>query len=155
MLDFSRFQGDFMTFFSFRLAKRDLIFPVSSGIFPSSCQFGRISIDDDIAKRQRRRAEAGEKRDHQGGQQPCVRTIAEGLLDESTGALASDDTQLTKFHGIYQQDDRDIRRERRKAKLEPAYSFMTRVRLPGGACTRNSGWTWTRFAPTTPTARSS
>ena len=62
-------------------------------------------------------------------------TIAEGLLDESTGALAADDTQLTKFHGIYQQDDRDIRRERRKAKLEPAYSFMTRVRLPGGVCT--------------------
>ena len=62
-------------------------------------------------------------------------TIAEGLLNESTGALASDDTQLTKFHGIYQQDDRDIRRERRKAKLEPAYSFMTRVRLPGGVCT--------------------
>ena len=62
-------------------------------------------------------------------------TIAEGLLDQSTGALASDDTQLTKFHGIYQQDDRDIRRERRKAKLEPAYSFMTRVRLPGGVCT--------------------
>ena len=62
-------------------------------------------------------------------------TIVEGLLDESTGALASDDTQLTKFHGIYQQDDRDIRRERRKAKLEPAYSFMTRVRLPGGVCT--------------------
>ena len=82
-------------------------------------------------------------------------TIAEGLLDESTGALASDDTQLTKFHGIYQQDDRDIRRERRKAKLEPAYSFMTRVRLPGGVCTRSSGWTWMRFAPTTPTARSS
>ena len=62
-------------------------------------------------------------------------TIAEGLIDESTGALASDDTQLTKFHGIYQQDDRDIRRERRKAKLELAYSFMTRVRLPGGVCT--------------------
>ena len=62
-------------------------------------------------------------------------TIAEGLLDQSTGALAADDTQLTKFHGIYQQDDRDIRRERRKAKLEPAYSFMTRVRLPGGVCT--------------------
>ena len=61
-------------------------------------------------------------------------TIADGLLDDSTGALTADDTQLTKFHGIYQQDDRDIRRERRKAKLEPAYAFMTRVRLPGGVC---------------------
>ena len=36
-------------------------------------------------------------------------TIVEGLLDDSTGALAADDTQLTKFHGIYQQDDRDLR----------------------------------------------
>ena len=62
-------------------------------------------------------------------------TISEGLLDDSTGALAKDDTQITKFHGIYQQDDRDVRKERRKAKLEPAYSFMTRVRLPGGVCT--------------------
>ena len=44
-------------------------------------------------------------------------TIAEGLLDESTGALSKDDTQLTKFHGIYQQDDRDLRRERRKARF--------------------------------------
>ncbi len=61
-------------------------------------------------------------------------TIAEGLLDESTGALSKDDTQLTKFHGIYQQDDRDLRRERRKAKEEPAYSFMIRVRVPGGVC---------------------
>ena len=59
-------------------------------------------------------------------------TIADGLLDDSTGALAADDTQLTKFHGIYQQDDRDLRGERRKAKQERAYAFMTRVRVPGG-----------------------
>ncbi len=62
-------------------------------------------------------------------------TIIEGLADESTGALSADDTQLTKFHGIYQQDDRDVRRERRKAKQEPAYSFMIRIRVPGGVCT--------------------
>ncbi|NNE93549.1 MAG: NADPH-dependent assimilatory sulfite reductase hemoprotein subunit [Verrucomicrobiales bacterium] len=62
-------------------------------------------------------------------------TIVEGLLDESTGAIAKNDQQLTKFHGIYQQDDRDVRRERRKAKQEPAYSFMIRVRVPGGVCT--------------------
>lgn len=59
-------------------------------------------------------------------------TLLEGLADTSTGALSDDDTQLTKFHGIYQQDDRDIRGERRKKKLEPAYSFMIRVRVPGG-----------------------
>ncbi|MDF1754834.1 MAG: NADPH-dependent assimilatory sulfite reductase hemoprotein subunit [Verrucomicrobiales bacterium] len=59
-------------------------------------------------------------------------TLLEGLADTSTGGLCADDTQLTKFHGIYQQDDRDIRPERRKKKLEPAYSFMIRVRVPGG-----------------------
>ena len=62
-------------------------------------------------------------------------TIAEGLADKSTGALAESDGQLTKFHGIYQQDDRDIREERKAAGLEPAFSFMVRMRLPAGVCT--------------------
>jgi len=62
-------------------------------------------------------------------------TIAEGLQDPITGAISARDTQLTKFHGIYQQDDRDLREERRRQKLEPAYQFMVRVRLPGGVCT--------------------
>ncbi|MDF1586993.1 NADPH-dependent assimilatory sulfite reductase hemoprotein subunit [Marinimicrococcus flavescens] len=62
-------------------------------------------------------------------------TIAEGLERRITGALAEDDTQLGKFHGFYQQDDRDLRPERAKKKMEPAYSFMIRVRLPGGVCT--------------------
>lgn len=62
-------------------------------------------------------------------------TILEGLSDLSTGAISDEDTQLTKFHGIYQQDDRDIRLERRKQKLEKAFSFMIRVRVPGGVCT--------------------
>ncbi|KAH9072151.1 sulfite reductase subunit beta [Lactarius deliciosus] len=61
-------------------------------------------------------------------------TIADGLEDTSTGALAASDTQLTKFHGIYQQDDRDIRDEREAQGVEPAYAFMIRVRLPAGAC---------------------
>lgn len=61
-------------------------------------------------------------------------TISEGLEDFSTGALAPSDTQLTKFHGIYQQDDRDIRDEREAQGVEPAYSFMIRVRMPGGVC---------------------
>lgn len=62
-------------------------------------------------------------------------TILEGLSDPMTGALSDEDTQLTKFHGIYQQDDRDVRAERRRKKLEKAYSFMIRVRVPGGVCT--------------------
>ncbi|MCB1444519.1 MAG: NADPH-dependent assimilatory sulfite reductase hemoprotein subunit [Rhizobiaceae bacterium] len=60
--------------------------------------------------------------------------IALGLLDEITGSVATAETKLMKFHGIYQQDDRDLRDERRRQKLEPAFSFMARVRLPGGVC---------------------
>jgi sulfite reductase (NADPH) hemoprotein beta-component len=62
-------------------------------------------------------------------------TIEHGLLDRITGGVTFEDNKLMKFHGIYQQDDRDIRDERRRQKLEPAYSFMVRVRLPGGLCT--------------------
>ncbi|KZT27745.1 sulphite reductase hemo protein, beta subunit [Neolentinus lepideus HHB14362 ss-1] len=61
-------------------------------------------------------------------------TIAEGLEDKTTGSLSPADTQLTKFHGIYQQDDRDIRDEREVQGVEPAYQFMIRVRMPGGVC---------------------
>ena len=62
-------------------------------------------------------------------------TIEVGLLDRITGALPADDTRLMKAHGMYQQDDRDVRDERRRQKLEPDYRFMIRVRLPGGHCT--------------------
>ncbi|HEU5467799.1 MAG TPA: assimilatory sulfite reductase (NADPH) hemoprotein subunit [Steroidobacteraceae bacterium] len=62
-------------------------------------------------------------------------TIVESLADAVTGGLREDDQQLIKFHGSYQQDDRDQREERRLAKLEPAWSFMIRTRLPGGVCT--------------------
>ena len=61
-------------------------------------------------------------------------TIAQELKDDSTGAISEDNQQLTKFHGLYLQDDRDLRTERRRAKLEKAFSFMLRVRLPGGRC---------------------
>lgn len=59
-------------------------------------------------------------------------TIASGLEAELTAAVPGDDIKLMKFHGLYQQDDRDLRDERRRKKLEPAYRFMARVRLPGG-----------------------
>jgi sulfite reductase (NADPH) hemoprotein beta-component len=62
-------------------------------------------------------------------------TIAQGLADPLTGAISDADTQLTKFFGMYQQDHRDLRDERRRAKLEPRYQFMVRLRLPGGVCT--------------------
>lgn len=62
-------------------------------------------------------------------------TIKEGLSESINGTVSEDDTQLTKFHGMYQQDDRDLRANRRKKFLDKAYSFMIRVRLPGGVCT--------------------
>lgn len=62
-------------------------------------------------------------------------TIAQGLRDSITGGIAPSDQQLLKFHGMYQQDDRDVRLERQRQKLEPLYSFMVRIRMPGGVCT--------------------
>lgn len=62
-------------------------------------------------------------------------TIAEGLADTTTGAIAAADQQLTKFHGTYMQDDRDLRDERKAQGLEPAYIFMIRCRLNGGVAT--------------------
>jgi len=59
-------------------------------------------------------------------------TIKESLTDVITGQVRENDTQVIKFHGMYQQDDRDVREERAKKKLENLYSFMIRLRLPGG-----------------------
>jgi sulfite reductase (NADPH) hemoprotein beta-component len=61
-------------------------------------------------------------------------TVAEGLREEITGAIIEDDQQLVKFHGMYLQDDRDLRAERGKKKMEKAFAFMIRLRIPGGVC---------------------
>lgn len=58
--------------------------------------------------------------------------IAKGLGNKLTGELSDSDQQLLKFHGSYQQDDRDRREERENKKLEWAYSYMVRLRIPGG-----------------------
>src|SRR5690554_3151106 len=58
--------------------------------------------------------------------------IAAGLDVSDTGAVPGNDPLLMKFHGIYQQDDRDLRAERRQRFLEPMYQFMVRMRIPGG-----------------------
>jgi len=63
-------------------------------------------------------------------------TLHDSLADPTTGAIHEADTVVSKFHGIYQQDDRDVRAERREARLEPLYQFMLRVRVPGGRVTR-------------------
>ena len=59
-------------------------------------------------------------------------SIVESLHDEITGAIREDDQALIKFHGMYQQDDRDRREERAEKKLDRLYTFMIRLRLPGG-----------------------
>src|SRR5215203_824593 len=62
-------------------------------------------------------------------------TLKASLQDELTGAIREDDQAVIKFHGMYQQDDRDRREERAEKKLERLYSFMIRLRLPGGFMT--------------------
>ena len=62
-------------------------------------------------------------------------TIAQDLSDTSTGAISEHNAQLTKFHGLYLQDDRDQRLALKKAGKEKAFAFMLRVRLPGGRAT--------------------
>ncbi|MED4715773.1 assimilatory sulfite reductase (NADPH) hemoprotein subunit [Bacillus badius] len=62
-------------------------------------------------------------------------TLAETLADPLTAGIPDDDNRLMKFHGSYLQDDRDVRNERERQKLEPAYQFMVRVRAPGGVAT--------------------
>ncbi|HEY4989679.1 MAG TPA: NADPH-dependent assimilatory sulfite reductase hemoprotein subunit, partial [Opitutaceae bacterium] len=61
--------------------------------------------------------------------------ILRDLEDATSGTITEDSAQLTKFHGIYPQDDRDLRLQRRKEGKEKAYIFMARVRVPGGVCT--------------------
>ncbi len=62
-------------------------------------------------------------------------SLLDSLADPATGALRESDQTLIKYHGSYQQDDRDLRDERRRQKLEPAYQFMIRTRTPGGVVT--------------------
>ncbi|WP_185853119.1 NADPH-dependent assimilatory sulfite reductase hemoprotein subunit [Blattabacterium cuenoti] len=59
-------------------------------------------------------------------------TLIDSLQDELSGSIYDEDQVVIKFHGLYQQDDRDIREERSKKKLERLYSFMIRLRIPGG-----------------------
>jgi sulfite reductase (NADPH) hemoprotein beta-component len=62
-------------------------------------------------------------------------SLLDSIADRLTGSITDQDNQLLKFHGSYQQDDRDLRNERARQKLEPAFSFMIRIRAPGGVVT--------------------
>ena len=62
-------------------------------------------------------------------------TIQDSLNDPLTGSIAASDQILIKFHGTYQQQNRDVDNERKHQKLEPLYSFLIRIRVPGGVTT--------------------
>ncbi|MBT2293564.1 assimilatory sulfite reductase (NADPH) hemoprotein subunit [Paenibacillus albidus] len=61
--------------------------------------------------------------------------LVETLNNPITGGLPEDENRLLKFHGSYMQDDRDLRNERERQKLEPAFQFMLRIVAPGGVAT--------------------
>jgi sulfite reductase (NADPH) hemoprotein beta-component len=73
-------------------------------------------------------------------------TISKDLTDDLTGGFTSDNFQLIRFHGMYQQDDRDIRAERAKQKLEPLQNMMLRARMPGGVITPKQWLSIDKFA---------
>lgn len=73
-------------------------------------------------------------------------TIEHDLKDRITGGFTSDNFQLIRFHGMYQQDDRDIRAERAKQKLEPLHNVMLRARMPGGIITPKQWLAIDKFA---------
>ncbi|HEY2909576.1 MAG TPA: NADPH-dependent assimilatory sulfite reductase hemoprotein subunit, partial [Gemmataceae bacterium] len=62
-------------------------------------------------------------------------TIAEEFADVSLDHVSEANAQLIKFHGSYQQEDRDARKKRDKAGVGKAYMFMVRLKLPGGKLT--------------------
>ncbi|EDQ89610.1 uncharacterized protein MONBRDRAFT_32277 [Monosiga brevicollis MX1] len=86
---------------------------------------GETEITGKVLKDESIKEESGYLRGH----------IMRSLADQSTAAMLPEDTKLTKFHGIYQQDDRDLRPHLEAEGKERAYSFMVRVGIPGGVCT--------------------
>ncbi|MEM6660241.1 MAG: assimilatory sulfite reductase (NADPH) hemoprotein subunit [Pseudomonadota bacterium] len=73
-------------------------------------------------------------------------TITDDLADPITGGFTADNFQLIRFHGMYQQDDRDIRAERAQQKLEPLHNVMLRARMPGGIITPEQWLVIEKFA---------
>jgi len=61
-------------------------------------------------------------------------TLSDELL-EDTRVFSDDAEVILKFHGVYQQDDRDLRKEARKLGLDKHHVMMIRTRIPGGIVT--------------------
>jgi sulfite reductase (NADPH) hemoprotein beta-component len=69
-------------------------------------------------------------------------TIAASIADTGLDHFSQDDYEFLKFHGCYQQDDRDLR------KTEKKYIMMIRSRIPGGVMTANQWRTFDQLATT-------
>ena len=67
-------------------------------------------------------------------------TIKQELHDSELNKFTKDNEQVLKFHGIYQQDDRDKRKELIKQKKDRLYSFMIRTKNPGGGNISPDQW---------------
>ena len=93
-------------------------------------------VEGPLADNERLKAES----DHLRG------SIAHDLNDRISGGFEGDNFQLIRFHGMYQQDDRDIRAERQKQKLEPMHNVMLRARMPGGIITTDQWLAIDKFA---------
>ena len=68
------------------------------------------------------------------------------VLEGDAAKFEHDDVQLLKFHGIYQQEDRDARAVRRLTGTPKAYQFMIRSRIPGGRLSASQYLSFDRIA---------
>lgn len=75
-------------------------------------------------------------------------TLTEDLANEAISGFGEDNKTLLKFHGLYQQEDRDQRRIPGAPRVEKTAKFMLRTRLPGGQLTPDQYLTHDRLADT-------
>ncbi len=61
-----------------------------------------------------------------------LKTYVADEVDNGSSHFSEDAATVLKFHGTYQQDDRDLRRQLKKEGREAAHQFMVRVRMVGG-----------------------
>ena len=81
-------------------------------------------------------------------------TILKSFENRVTASVPENDNMLLKFHGTYMQDNRDLRDERARQRLEPAFDFMVRIRAPAASSHRSSGCSWTTLRTNMPMANS-
>ena len=64
-----------------------------------------------------------------------LKTFVANELENGSAQFTEDAATILKFHGSYQQDDRDLRKNLKKEGKEKAHQFMVRVRIVGGRLT--------------------